>query len=168
MGGGWLTRLKANRLVDPDGGGHVAVRDLEIPSEGRVVHLKGYGLVKVFRTFSRDGEAEHWATSDLDMGEGERAGLSLRGWGIEEYHRGVKQCCGVEKSQVRGAVAQMNHIACSIRAFIRLEVNRLKTGASWYEAKLSIVRDAIRTYLVNPVFTLTPTAQVLNCYFILM
>ena len=158
LGWRWLTRLKANRLVDPDGVGHVPVRDLEIPCEGLAVHLKGYGVVKVFRTFSRNGEAEHWATSDMDMGEEERAMLSLRGWGIEEYHRGIKQCCGVERAQVRGAVAQMNHIACSIRAFIRLEVNRLKTGVSWYEAKLSIIRDAIRTYLVNPIFTLTPTA----------
>ena len=158
LGWRWLTRLKANRLVNPDGNGHLPVRDLEIPPEGRVVHLKGYGLVKVFRTFSKDGEAEHWATSDRDMDEVERRELSLCGWGIEEYHRGVKQCCGVEKSHVRGALAQLNHIACSIRAFIRLEVHRLKTGVSWYEAKLSIIRDAIRTYLANPLFTLNPTA----------
>ena len=59
LGWQWLTRLKANRLVDPDGGGHVPVRDLEILSEGLVVHLKGYGLVRVFRAFSRDEEAEH-------------------------------------------------------------------------------------------------------------
>jgi len=158
LGWRWLTRLKANRLVDPDGSEHVSVRDLEIPAEGLVAHLKGYGLVKVFRIFSKDGEAEHWATSDHDMDVEERGTLSLRGWGIEEYHRGVKQCCGVEKAQVRGALAQLNHIACSIRAFIRLEVHRLKTGVSWYEAKLSIIRDAIRTYLANPIFTLIPTA----------
>ena len=28
---------------------------MEIPSEGRVVHLKGYGFVKVFRAVSRQG-----------------------------------------------------------------------------------------------------------------
>jgi hypothetical protein len=145
LGWRWLTRLKANRLVDPDGEGNLQVRELEIPAEGVVVHLKGYGMVKVFRVFSKDGEAEHWATSDLDMDVEERSALGLRGWVVEEYHRGIKQCCGVEKAQVRGAVAQLNHICCSIRAFIRLEVNRLKNGVSWYEAKLSIIRDAIRT-----------------------
>ena len=154
----WLTRLKANRLVDPDGNGNVPVRDLEIPAEGRVVHLKGYGMVKVFRTFSKDGEAEHWATDDVEMAEEEREELSAWGWGIEVYHRGLKQCCGVEKAQVRGAVAQLNHLAYSIRAFIRLEVNRLRTGVSWYEAKASIVRKAIRAYLINPILTLTSTA----------
>ncbi len=84
--------------------------------------------------------------------------LSGRGWGIETYHRGIKQCCGIERAQVRGAVAQLNHLACSIRAFIRLEVNRLRSGVSWYEAKASIVREAIRAYLINPILTLTSTA----------
>jgi len=57
----------------------VPVGSITIPSEGRVVHLKGYGMVKVFRTFSRDGEAEHWATDDVEMAEEEREGLSARG-----------------------------------------------------------------------------------------
>jgi len=158
LGWRWLTRLKANRLVDPDRSGNVPMSELEIPPGGREAHLKGYGVVRVFRTFSRDGEAEHWATGDLGMAEEERRTLSSRGWGIETYHRGIKQCCGVERAQVRGAVAQLNHLACSIRAFIRLEVNRLRTGVSWYEAKASIVREAIRVYLINPILTLTSTA----------
>ena len=158
LGWRWLARLKGNRLVDPDRSGNRHVSDVEVPPEGRVVHLKGYGVVRVFRTFSRDGDAEYWATDDLEMGEDERGTLSSRGWGIEAYHRGVKQCCGIEKAQVRGARAQLNHLAYSIRAFIRLELYRLRRGVSWYEAKLSIVRDAIRTYLVNPIFTLIPTA----------
>jgi len=53
------------RLVDIDGGGSVPVRDLEIPAEGRIVHLKGYGVVKVFRMFSRDGEAEKAVSPNL-------------------------------------------------------------------------------------------------------
>jgi len=92
------------------------------------------------------------------MAEEEREELSARGWGIEVYHRGLKQCCGIEKAQVRGAVAQLNHLAYSIRAFIRLEENRLRWGVSWYEAKASIVREAIRAYLINPILTLTSTA----------
>jgi hypothetical protein len=79
------------------------VSEVAIPPEGRVVHLRGYGLVRVFRSVSRDGDAEHWATDDPDMGEEERKALSSQGWGIEEYHRGVKQCCGIERAQVRGA-----------------------------------------------------------------
>jgi putative transposase len=51
-------------------------------------------MVKVFRAFSKDGDAEHWATDDLEMLEEEREALSSQGWGIEAYHRGLKQCWG--------------------------------------------------------------------------
>ncbi|MGL5793288.1 MAG: hypothetical protein ACRC2R_14870 [Xenococcaceae cyanobacterium] len=43
-------------------------------------------------------------------------------WSIEEYHRGLKQCCGVEKDRVRCARAERNHIGLAIRVFLRLEM----------------------------------------------
>ena len=54
----WLTRLKGNRLVNPDDTGNVPIETLSIPAEGWVVHLKGYGFVRVFRTVAADGDAE--------------------------------------------------------------------------------------------------------------
>jgi len=63
---GWrfLTRLKHNQLVNPDGQGNRPIEAVAIPPEGRAVHLKGFGFVRVFRTVSREGDAEYWATSD--------------------------------------------------------------------------------------------------------
>jgi putative transposase len=46
----------------------------------------------------------------------------------------------------------------AIRAFVRLEKNRIATGMSWVEAKVSITRDAVRAYLAKPTFTLGATA----------
>lgn len=154
----WLTRLKSNRQVNPDGSGNVAISTLEIGHEGRQVHLKGYGFIKVFRTVPPDGDAEYWATNDLAMSLSQRERLSQQAWSIESYHRGIKQCCGIEKAQVRSVNAQMRHISLSIRAFVRLEVHRLRTGVSWYEAKTAIVRDAVRHYLAQPLYLLNPTA----------
>ena len=48
-------------------------------------------------------DVEHWATNDLEMPEQQRESLARQAWGIETYHRGLKQCCGVEKCQVRTA-----------------------------------------------------------------
>lgn len=160
---GWrfLTRLKGNRLVNPEGKGNLPVSEVAIPPEGRVVHLKGFGFVKVFkvfRTLSKDGEAEYWATNHLGMSEEKRAELERQGWGIEVYHRGLKQCCGVERAQVRKAVSILRHLLLALRAFLRLEVYRLRRGVSWYEAKASIVREAIRSYLAHPLHILQPTA----------
>lgn len=154
----WLTRLKRNRLVHPDGHGNVPVSTLTCPPEGRVVHLKGYGFMRLFQTVAPDGDVEHWATDDLQMPPAERERLALQGWGVESYHRGLKQYCGIEKAQVRHATAQRGHILLALRAFLRLELHRLRTGISWYEAKLAIIRDAVRAYLAQPRYLLRSTA----------
>ena len=107
---GWhfLTRLKGNRLVNPDGSGNVPISEVEIPAEGRVVHLRDFGFV--------------------------------------------------EKAQVWKALAILRHLLLALRAFLRLEVYRLRAGVNWYEAKLAIVREAIRAYLASPAHVLNPTA----------
>lgn len=156
----WFTRLKSNRLVNPDGSGNVAIAQIEIEHGGRVVHLKAYGFIRVFRTVSPDGDAQHWATSNLDMNELDKLSLSEKSWVIENYHRGIKQFCGVEKCQARSANAQRNHISLALRAFLRLETYCYATGHSWFEAKAQIIREALRAYLDNPLYLLqsTPTA----------
>jgi putative transposase len=40
-----------------------------------VVHLKGYGFIKVFRTVSENGDEQYWATDDLQMDEATRKEL---------------------------------------------------------------------------------------------
>lgn len=155
----WLTRLKRNRLVNPDGQALRPLADCAIGASGQTVWLKGYGPIRVFRLAAPDGGAdgaEYWASSQAQLGEAERAPLAALSWGIEQYHRGLKQCCGVEKAQVRAARAQRNHIGCALRAFLRLETQRLQTGRSWYEAKKQLLREAIRTYLANPTYVLHP------------
>ena len=87
-----------------------------------------------------------------------RAALAQQGWGIEVYHRGLKQCCGVERMQVRNQRAVRGHLLLALRAFVRLEVHRLRTGLSWYEAKVAIIRHAIRAYLAHPLYVLGATA----------
>lgn len=154
----FFTRLKRNRLVNPDETYNRAVSDVEIPDEGLVVHLKGFGFVRVFRTVDQDGDAEHWATNDLSLSEADREELARLSWGIETYHRQAKQYCGIERSQCRSARAQRNHIVLSLRAYLRLEVHRLREAVSFYESKLSIMRGAIRQYLADPTYILAPTA----------
>lgn len=160
-GWAWVTRLKADRHVNPDGQGNRAIKTCEIAPGGSRTHLKGYGWVRVFRIAPPNGsteDVEYWAASHPEMSEATRAHYAHLSWGIEQYHRGLKQFCGVERAQVRAARAQRNHIGLSIRAFVRLERNRIRTGVSWWEAKTSIVREAVRAYLASPRFTLGATA----------
>jgi hypothetical protein len=154
----WLTQLKSNRLVDVQRTGNRPMRDVLIPSQGLIVHLKGYGMIKVFKIAAPHGGIEYWATSDLSMTIEQCADEALSAWRIEEYHRGIKQFCGIERAQHRSAKAQRNHIGLALRAFLRLEVHRLRTGTSWFEAKTTIIRDAVRTYLAHPLYSEISTA----------
>jgi hypothetical protein len=154
----WLTQLKANRLVNPDGAGNRPLGDCAIAATGTRVHLQGYGFILVFLIVTPDGDREYWATDDPAMGELTRLKYAEWAWGIEVYHRGLKQHCGVERAQVRAARAQRNHVNCALRAFLRLEQHRLVTGVNWWEAKTSIIREAVRLYLAQPRYTLASTA----------
>lgn len=154
----WLTRLKANRLVNPERQGQVPVAQLSTGAQGRLVYLKGYGLIRLFVIADADGELEYWATNDLDMRPLTRTRFAGYAWTIECYHRGIKQCCGVERAQVRAARAQRNHIGLALRAFLRLESYCYHRGISWFEAKHAIIREAVRAYLREPIYQLIPTA----------
>lgn len=154
----WLTQLKANRLINPDNQGNIAVARALLDPNGHVVHLKGYGMIRVFRTVAPNGDANYWATNDLKMTPLKRVSLAEQADTIEQYHRGIKQFCGVERCQVRAARAQRNHIGFAIRAFLRLEWHSLRTGYSWQMLKVGIIRDAVRAYLANPLYQLHSTA----------
>jgi len=58
----------------------------------------------------------------------------------------------------RAARAQRNHIGMAIRAFVRLEWHRVRTGIGWGMAKEGIIRQAIRRYLARPWYTLPASA----------
>lgn len=154
----WLTRLKENRLVNVNRTGHRPVSACAIAESGTEVWLKDYGEVRVFRVVTPDGETEHWATNDGGMGEGERRKYAEFAWGIEVYHRTLKQACGVEGAHARAARAQRNHIGMAVRAFMRFERHRVRTGMSWYRMKSAIIRPAVRAYLAHPWPAFAPTA----------
>lgn len=154
----WLTRLKSNRRVNPDREGLRAVSEVEVGESGRVVWLEGYGLVRVFKIVATDGDVELWATNKVEMGELERIKWAGFSWAIENYHRGLKQFCLIERAQVRSRRAWRNHIGLCLRAFLRLESHCHHRGISWYEAKTSIIREAVRAYVANPRYSLVSTA----------
>jgi hypothetical protein len=65
----WLTRLKKNRLVNSDWSYNRQIHEIEIRPSGRVVHLKEYGMIKVFCIIPPDDEKDFWATDVLDLEE---------------------------------------------------------------------------------------------------
>jgi putative transposase len=150
----WLTRLRGDRVVTPDDRRSRALDAVAVSAAGTVLHLRGYGMVQVFRIDAPDGDTEYWATNDQAMEPGARRHYAEVSFAIENYHRDLKQYCGAEKCRVRAERAQRNHIGLSLRAFLRLEWHFFTTGVSAFEAKMGLVREAIRIYLVRPFITL--------------
>jgi hypothetical protein len=112
----------------------------------------------VFRVVATNGDTDYWATGDVPMSALQRLQYGEFSWRIEEYHRGIKQFCGVERCQARRAKAQRNHIGLSIRAFLRMECHCFTLGISWFQAKLGVIREAVRAYLANPSMRLPQAA----------
>ena len=78
----WLTRLKRNRRVNPDGQGLRPLQDCALADDGQRVWLQGYGFVRVFRFAAPNGGTEgakYWTSSDPDLSEAHRALLAALG-----------------------------------------------------------------------------------------
>ncbi len=73
-------------------------------------------------------------------------------WGIECYHRAIKQVCGIGRFMVRTSEAIRTHFFSAIRAFTQLELMRVEELIeNWYELQrnlsLQVARDFILEHL---------------------
>lgn len=152
----FVTRLRSNRIVSTAKGAEnrFKISELEIPEEGLIVHLKGFGQIKVFLIVFPNGNKEYMATNQLTLSNNDIRDAAARRWKIEEYHRGLKQTTGIEMCQSTTGRAQRTHIFCSILSFLALEKKRLEDKISWYEAKRKIISDALFLYLKSPMIIL--------------
>jgi hypothetical protein len=104
---GFLMGIAKNRKVSVQPGVYTQVQELPIPDNGLVVHLNNFGKVKVFRkTFKNEveryyimflpclEELEYLTRYDFKQ-------MHSIHWGIECYHRAIKQLCGIERFMVR-------------------------------------------------------------------
>ncbi len=148
--------LEANRLIALEKGGeYVQVQSLDIPQDGLIVYLKQVGSVKVFRTVFKN-EFRYYVMFLLNLEK-----LSLinwtdfkdihdQHWGIEQYHRALKQVCNIERFQVRESRAIRTHIFCAIRAFVQLEFLRFNDKIlNWYSLQRNLFTEVIRSFIID-------------------
>ena len=55
-GWNWLTRLACSRHVNKESSSNRPVSEVSIESTGSIVHLKGYGLIQVFKIDTPEGD----------------------------------------------------------------------------------------------------------------
>jgi hypothetical protein len=48
---------------------------------------------------------------------------------------------------MRTGQVQCNRIKCAIGVFLHIERHRIRTGTSWFETKMGIIRSILQLYL---------------------
>ena len=152
---GFLFGIESNRLVSIESGQYTNVRNLEIPEDGLMVHLKQFGKVKVFRTvFKNEYRYYIMYLPELkalqEISRAKFKSVHDLHWGIERYHRALKQVCNIERFQVRASHAIRTHIFGSLCAFVELELKRSQQVISnWYELRRHLFDDVIRSFILE-------------------
>lgn len=153
---GFLMGIAKNRQVSITPGSFTSVSNLEIPEDGLLVYLKQFGQVKVFRQIFKNGIERYYIIFLLnpeDIKELTRINfreLHSTHWGIECYHRAIKQLCGIKRFLVRTSEAILTHFFCSIRAFTHLELMRAQQIiASWYEPQRNLYTQVARDFILD-------------------
>jgi len=110
------------------------------------VYLKSFGRVKVFRKSFKNETYRYYimyapgkdTLSSISRTEFKEV-HSIH-WGIERYHRAIKQVCGIGRFMVRTTEAIRNHFFSAIRAFTQLELMRAEELVeNWYEQSEKLI-----------------------------
>jgi len=153
---GFLTGIAKNRSCSVDGKTFTQVQNLEIPDSGLIVYLKNFGGVKVFRRNLKNETSRYYimytpeedalsAISRIEFKE-----LHSIHWGIECYHRAIKQVCGIGRFMVRTTEAIKTHFFSAIRAFTQLELMRSEDLIeNWYELQRNLSLQVARGFILN-------------------
>jgi len=150
----WAFGIKSNRIVSETAHNQQQVQELSLPAEGKVVYLKGYGMVKVFRRESRNGAPNHYAVSLIATSDEEFTEYHRRHWDIEEYHRVLKQVCNLDGCMLREKQGQLTHFFCCLRGYSLLEKGVIMGNLhNWYRLRRELFTVAMRNFILQSSFT---------------
>ena len=155
---GIMMGISKNRQVSVNKGKYQRVDTLKIEKNGTEVYLKHFGKVKVFKKQFKNEDVRFYLVylpENLDLKSVNRNdfnGLHSSHWGIECYHRALKQLCGIKNFLVRKEQAILNHFFCSIRSFVKLELMRKdELIDNWYEPQRNLSLNVIREFILEKI-----------------
>lgn len=151
----FICAIKSNRKValtwqDKLRGKFVKISELEWHEvDKRIVYLQGldFPLLLAKQVFTnKDGSSGelHIVSNDPNLTTPELFRTYGKRWGVEVFHRSLKQNVGLEKSPTKFEVSQKNHVFASMLAWIKLEVLSLKHQSNHYGFKTKLYVKALR------------------------
>ena len=141
-------------------GQRVHINDLSFKNkQGKVLDCILVGTIKVFQQRKDQFQPRYYAFYSSDATRVQRytrqhfRHLRAHHWGIERFHRCIKQNCCIEKFSVRKPQAILSHIFCSLLAFCHLEQAVIqKVQKSWYRLKTSILSHSLSQFIQSKNF----------------
>lgn len=146
--------IERDRQISIEKGSYIRVdRMSDFSDNGKIVYLKEFGNVKVFRQLFKEeyryyimGVANLENLNSITQDDFEKN--HAEHWQIETFHRAIKQVCNIEKFQVRKSRAIRNHVYCAIRAFSKLEIMKTKQIiTNWYQLKRNLFNEIISGFI---------------------
>ncbi len=139
QGFSFVSYIAKNRRINHG----VKISDLDIPNDGVIIYLRGFGPVKVLRFDVTKYDTKYLITNDLNQKSEVLLSYAKARWDIEVFHREIKQTCGIERCQALSSRAQRNHILCSFLAWIDLLSQRCSETTSAYRQQWEFIKSAL-------------------------
>ena len=162
----FICPLKTNRKValsktDKRQGRYVRVDTLELEAQAtREIYLEGvdFPLVLVKQVFTNeDGSIgiRSLVSSATTMSFDNVTTIYHKRWGVECYHKSLKQNVSLAKSPTQTVTTQTNHFFAALCGFIKLERLKMKTHLNHFTLKSKLYLNALHSAFAT-LRTLTP------------
>jgi len=151
----FVAAIKSNRLValkapkDNLNREYYRVDQLDFQKASTItVWLKGLDfpvtLCKQIFTNKDGSKGElYLVTNDLQLSEHDIAATYHQRWGVEMFHKSLKQNVGLEKSPTKNEITQSNHVFAAMIAWMKLELLRLKENSNHFALKAKLYTKAL-------------------------
>ena len=162
----FICPLKTNRKValskaDKQQGRYVRVDTLDLEAQTtREIYLEGvdFPLVLVKQVFTNeDGSVgiRYLVSSDTTLSFDAITTTYHTRWGVECYHKSLKQNVSLAKSPTQTVTTQTNHFFAALCGFIKLERLKMKTQLNHFALKSKLYLNALQAAF-STLRTLTP------------
>ncbi len=128
-----------------------SIKSMDLPNNTPVkVWLKDMNFsVFLTKQIFKDEEnhttgVRYLVSNDFSLSDEQFTTIYKKRWGVEEYHKSLKQNVGIAKSPTRTVTTQSNHLYCAIWAYIKLEKLKLQTKLNHFQLKAKIYAQALK------------------------
>lgn len=151
----FVAAIKANRLValskeDKRAGKFKRVEELEIQKDQAItVWIKGLDfpvLITQQVFINKDGSSGelYLVTNNLRLSAQAICTTYQQRWGVEVFHKGLKQEAGIEKSPTKNETTQSNHLFAAMIAWSKMELLRIKQNSNHAALKAKLYVKALK------------------------